>query len=164
MIAPNSVSYAVFLLCASDALLTTSGGLLTPANPFNVGWHGPLLDNPAQCPWLQVHNVKHSAAPFLVGAASRSWKNRYDILVYHQDASWLANSGDAFKRVWDAEYYLTHSVFAISSNYSLPLLTAGQPGLNLILEDVQSELWNVDQVNEQTLVTNLMTLRYSGQG
>jgi len=164
MIAPNSVSTAVFLLCASDALLQGSGGPLTPANPFLVGWHGPLLKAPERCPWIQVHNVKHRAQPYLIGAGSRAWKNSYEVLVYHQDASFLSASGDAFRRVWDAEYYLTHSLFAIPQNYSLPLLTAGQPGLNLMLEDVESQLWDVDERNEQTLVTNLLTLKYSGQG
>ena len=165
MIAPNSISYAAYLLCASDTLLNTSGGLLAQAPAFRTGWQGPLVKDAALCPWIEVHQTKHGMSPHLMmGGGGRSWVNDYEVQIFHQTASWLGNSGAAFRDLWATEYYLTHSVFAISSNFSLPALTGSNPSLNLQLMQLDSELWNVDQVAEQTLVTNLITLKYQGQG
>jgi hypothetical protein len=163
VIAQNSVSYAVYLTIASDTNLVSSGGLFADQQPVQIGWQGPLLKSQAQSPWIEVHATKHAAKPYLVGAGTRGWRNDFEIPVFMQAGS-VVGSGDAFKRAWDLEYYLVHSVFFISSNYSLPILTANAPSVNMIIDGHDSDLWDVDQQNEMTLVTILTTLRYFGQG
>lgn len=163
MIAQNSVSYAVYLTIASDTNLVSSGGLFAAQQPVHVGWQQPLLKAPNQAPWIEVHATKHSAKPYLAGAGTRGWRNEFEIPLFMQAAS-IVGSGDAFKQAWDLEYYLTHSVFFINSNFSLPILTANTAGVNMMIEGHDSDLWDVDQQTEMTLVTLLTTLRYSGQG
>ena len=163
MIATNSVSYAVYLAIASDANLVSSGGLFAAQQPVRVGWQGPIPRDPALAPFIQVHAAKHHAEPYLIGAGTRSWRNRFEIPLFMQTVS-IVGSGDAFKQAWDIEHYLAQSVYAISSNFSLPTLTANAAGANLMFDGFASELFEVDQQNEMTLVTILATLKYNGQG
>ena len=162
MIAPNSVATGIFLLCASDAnLVANSGSGLTPNQPFQVGLYGPLVADPALCPWLQVHLTKHESLPYVLGRPQFQ-EQKFEVRVFHADASWFGSSGDVFRRVWDAEYYLTHSLFNAPGNVALSGLVA--PGVTLVQQGFTSELWALDEVNEGTLVTNLLTLRLTGHG
>ena len=161
MIAPNSVSYGVYLLCASDALLGTSGGLLTPANPFNVGFYGQLGKDASRCPWIEVHQTKREGSPYVLGKPQFQ-ENKFDIRLFHGDASWLGSSGDAFRRVWDAEQFLVHSLFSAPGNVALSGLVA--PGVSLVLQSFTSELYELAEDTEQVYVTNLLTLHYLGHG
>lgn len=132
MIWPNSVSYALFTLIASDQTLVNSG--------VSVELHEPFCTDPNRMPWAGVYLNNVGIDPHTVNR-TRPWEVTYDMSVFCRAHSYKRSGQEAADL---AQRLVTPVMTAINSNRSLGIdglmltaMTVAPFERNLTEEDAQ---------------------------